>query len=94
MDNGGGNIFRYIEGPDRDPALLKWFDSPHGRDPLGLARSFGLPCYEAFDMTSLKNALDLLYQPHDNAAVLVVRTDAELSPNVLRNYFSALRPTT
>jgi hypothetical protein len=45
-------------------------------------------------MTSLKNALDLLYQPHDNAAVLVVRTDAELSPNVLRNYFSALRPTT
>jgi 2-succinyl-5-enolpyruvyl-6-hydroxy-3-cyclohexene-1-carboxylate synthase len=94
IDNGGGNIFRYIEGPDRDPALLKWFDSPHGRDPLTLARSYGLPCYEAFDMVSLKNALDLLYEPHDTTAVLVVRTDAELSPKVLRNYFSALRPTT
>ncbi len=93
MDNGGGNIFRYIEGPDRDPALLKWFDSPHGRDPLTLVRSYGLPCYEAFDMVSLKHALDLLYEPHDTTAVLVVRTDAELSPKVLRNYFSALRPT-
>lgn len=93
MDNGGGNIFRYIEGPDRDPALLKWFESPHGRDPLGLARSFGLPSYEAFDRASLRNGLEQLYEPHDGPAVLVVRTDAELSPKVLRNYFSALRPT-
>lgn len=92
IDNGGGNIFRYIEGPDRDPALLKWFDSPHGRDPLALARSFGLPAYEAFDRTSLRNALEQLYEPHDGPAVLVVRTDAEVSPKVLRDYFKALRP--
>jgi 2-succinyl-5-enolpyruvyl-6-hydroxy-3-cyclohexene-1-carboxylate synthase len=92
IDNGGGNIFRYIEGPDRDPALLKWFDSPHGRDPLALARSFGLPAYEAFDRASLRNALEQLYEPHDGPAVLVVRTDAEVSPRVLRDYFKALRP--
>lgn len=91
MDNGGGNIFRYIPGPDSDPARLHWFEAPHGRDPLALVRSYGLPSYEAFDRASLKNALEQLYAPHDQPAVLVVRTDAEISPKVLREYFKALR---
>lgn len=91
IDNGGGNIFRYIEGPDKDPTLLKWFDAPHGRDPMTLAKSYGLACYEAFDKTSLKNALEQLYAPHDGPAALVVRTDAEMSPKVLREYFNGLR---
>lgn len=91
IDNGGGNIFRYIEGPDKDPELLNWFEAPHGRDPMELVKSYGLPCYEAVDRASLSNALDLLYAPHDNPAVLVIRTDAELSPKVLREYFRTIR---
>ena len=87
-----GHISFYHMGLYADPALLKWFDSPHGRDPLALAHSFGLPAYEAFDRASLQNALDQLYEPHDGPAVLVVRTDAEVSPRVLRDYFKALRP--
>lgn len=91
IDNGGGNIFRYIPGPDSEPARLHWFEAPHGRDPLALVKSYGLPAYEAFDRASLKAALDQLYEPHEGPAVLVVRTNAELSPKVLREYFKALR---
>lgn len=91
IDNGGGNIFRYIEGPDKDPALLKWFEAPHGRDPMKLATSFDLACYEAKDMASLKTGLEQLYKPHEKPAVLVVRTDAEVSPKVLREYFKRLK---
>ena len=91
IDNSGGNIFRYIEGPDRDPELLHWYEAPHGRDPMALITSYGLPCYEAFDKPSLKHALDQLYEPHDGPAFLVVRTDAEISPKVLRDYFKELR---
>ena len=91
IDNGGGNIFRFIDGPDHDPDLLRWFEAPHGRNPLVVARSYYLPCYEATDMPSLKAALDLLYQPHEKPAVLVVRTPAEVSPVVLRDYFKQLR---
>ncbi len=91
IDNGGGNIFRYIPGPDSDPERLHWFEAPHGRDPMALVKSYGLPAYEAFDMASLKTALDLLYEPHDRPAVLVVRTDPQISPKVLRDYFKALR---
>jgi 2-succinyl-5-enolpyruvyl-6-hydroxy-3-cyclohexene-1-carboxylate synthase len=91
MDNGGGNIFRYIPGPDSLPELLPWFEAPHGRDPAVLARSFGLPTYEAGDGPSLQRALQALFAPHDRPAVLVVRTDAEVSPRVLRDHFAALR---
>jgi hypothetical protein len=39
----------------------------------------------------LNHALDQLYEPHDGPAFLVVRTDAEISPKVLRDYFKELR---
>ena len=91
MDNGGGNIFRFIDGPDKDPALLHWFEAPHGRDPMKLAKAFDLPCREANDDGTLEAGLDWLYGDHGTPAVLVVRTDAELSPKVLREYFNQLR---
>ena len=90
IDNGGGNIFRYIPGPDSDPELLPYFESPHGRDPLALARLHGLSTYEAYDEVSLRHGLEQLLQPHDGPAVLVVRTDARTSPQVLRDHFAAL----
>jgi 2-succinyl-5-enolpyruvyl-6-hydroxy-3-cyclohexene-1-carboxylate synthase len=91
IDNGGGNIFRYIEGPDKDPALLPWFEAPHGRDPLALVKSFDLPWREAKDADALRDGLEWLYGEHAKPAALVVRTDATLSPKVLREYFKKLR---
>ncbi len=91
IDNGGGNIFRYIEGPDHDPELLKWFESPHQRDIPAMVKSFGVPCYTADDKASLVHRLNELYKPHDTPAVLYIRTDAFISPKVLREYFSQLR---
>lgn len=91
IDNRGGNIFRYIEGPDQNPELLKWFEAPHGRDPLALVKSFELPWREAKDADALREGLEWLYIEHTKPAILVVRTDAELSPKVLREYFKKLR---
>ncbi len=91
IDNGGGNIFRYIDGPDRDPDLTPWFESPHRRDIPAMVKSFGLPCYSASDGASLKSALEELYKPHDTPAVLYITTDALVSPKVLREYFEQLR---
>lgn len=92
IDNGGGNIFRYIEGPDSLPELLPWFDSPHGRDIGALAGSYGIPCYAAHDLATLQAALEKLDAPHDTPAVLHITTDAATSPRVLRAYFAGLRP--
>ena len=91
IDNGGGNIFRFIEGPDRDPELLPWFEAPHGRDIARLVKSFGLYHIHAEDAASLAAGLDELYKDHGRPAVLHVTTDARTSPKVLRGYFKQLR---
>ncbi len=91
IDNDGGNIFRVIEGPDKDAELLPWFDAPHGRDIEKLVCSFGLPYYRAHDQASLETALDKLYVQHEKPAVLHITTDAATSPTVLRDYFKRLR---
>ncbi|MBL7985210.1 MAG: hypothetical protein JNM91_09435, partial [Flavobacteriales bacterium] len=93
IDNGGGNIFRYIDGPDRDPELLQWFEAPHTRSIEKLVRSYDLPYYHANDQVSLEAGLDKLYAEHDRPAVLHITTDALTSPQVLRNYFTQLRST-
>lgn len=93
IDNGGGNIFRYIEGPDQDAELLPWFEAPHGRSIEQLVKSFDLPYYYANDHASLESGLDKLYAVHEKAAVLHITTDALTSPQVLRNYFTQLRST-
>lgn len=91
IDNGGGNIFRYIEGPDQDAELLPWFEAPHGRSIEQLVKSFDLPYYYANDHASLESGLDKLYAVHEKAAVLHITTDAQRSPTVLRDYFKQLR---
>ncbi|MBV6406297.1 MAG: 2-succinyl-5-enolpyruvyl-6-hydroxy-3-cyclohexene-1-carboxylic-acid synthase [Flavobacteriales bacterium] len=91
IDNGGGNIFRYIEGPDTDPALLPWFEAPHERSIAKLVRSFDLPYFHATDQPSLEQGLDLLYGAHDRPAVLHITTDAQIAPKVLREHFKQLR---
>lgn len=91
IDNGGGNIFRFIEGPDKNTDLLPWFEAPHGRDIAKLVQSFDLPYHHAHDQASLEAGVDWLYAEHDRPAVLHITTDAAISPQVLRDYFKQLR---
>ena len=91
IDNGGGNIFRYIDGPDKDPDLLKWFEAPHTRNIEKLVKSYDLSYYHANDQASLVIGLDKLYASHTKPAVLHITTDALTSPKVLREYFTNLR---
>jgi 2-succinyl-5-enolpyruvyl-6-hydroxy-3-cyclohexene-1-carboxylate synthase len=99
IDNGGGNIFRYIEGPDQDPALLHWFEAPHGRSIEKLVKSFDLPYHHAGDQASLEVGIEKLYAANtassrlggNKPAVLHITTDALTSPKWLRDHFAQLR---
>lgn len=91
IDNGGGNIFRFIEGPDRDAELLPYFEAPHSRDIEALVKSYRLPYFAANDHPTLIAGLEKLYASHDRPAVLHVKTDPIRSPKILRDYFKQLR---
>jgi 2-succinyl-5-enolpyruvyl-6-hydroxy-3-cyclohexene-1-carboxylate synthase len=56
MNNGGGNIFRIIEGPDTMPELEQFIETPYIPEIQHLAHTFGLDYYAAADESGL-NAL-------------------------------------
>ncbi|MDZ7742389.1 MAG: 2-succinyl-5-enolpyruvyl-6-hydroxy-3-cyclohexene-1-carboxylic-acid synthase [Bacteroidota bacterium] len=91
INNGGGNIFRIIEGPDQTAQLEEFYEAAHQRQARDMAAVYGLACFAASGQEELEKALPGFFSENLNkAAVLEVFTDRELSPRVLRNYFKYL----
>lgn len=84
--NGGGGIFRFINGPSELPEFEKYFEV-HRNIPINLyAKAFGFQYFEADDEKSLITELNNFYKC-DSASILAVYTDGKISADVLKGYF-------
>ena len=91
IDNGGGNIFRIIPGPDRLDELESSFETPQNVDLEQLVTAFGHAVRSADDPASTAEGLDWLMAPSETVRVLVVTTPGEVSAAGLRDYFRLIR---
>ena len=89
INNGGGNIFRVIPGPDRYEELEPYIETSHRFNAEGIAKNFGVNYYPAADQASLLKVLPAFYGPQNNnqPALLEIFTPAVTSAETLRNYF-------
>ena len=89
INNGGGNIFRVIPGPDRYEELEPYIETSHRFNAEGIAKNFGVNYYPAADQASLLKLLPAFYGPQNNnqPALLEIFTPAVTSAETLRNYF-------
>ena len=90
INNQGGGIFRYIDGPDTTNLLETYFEARHQTSARHLASAYQLDYYEAADLTELKQILPTFLAPHNRAVILEVHTPPELSADTLRAYFDSL----
>jgi 2-succinyl-5-enolpyruvyl-6-hydroxy-3-cyclohexene-1-carboxylate synthase len=90
INNGGGNIFRIIEGPDRYDSADDYFVARHNRPLRPTVEAHGILCLEARDAESLKEGLNSLYKS-EHCAVLEVFTTDRVNPGVLKDYFARLK---
>ncbi len=91
INNKGGNIFRIIDGPSSVPELGDFFEAKHNLTTEHLATTFGLNYFNCKDTKDLKNAVNLAYDlTYNQACIIEVETDNELTPEVLKNYFKHL----
>lgn len=92
MSNGGGNIFRIIEGPDTLPELEQFIETPYIPNLQHLARMFGLDYFAASDVSGLRACLPV-FLDHTNKkpALLEVKTPNKTSAATLRDYFKFLQ---
>ncbi len=90
INNEGGNIFRYVKGPDKTNHLGKHFEATHKTSAKLLAQTHGVSYFEASDRAALQQGLTDLYQA-ETTALLEVNTPRETNIDVLKEYFESLR---
>ncbi|MGC8865723.1 MAG: 2-succinyl-5-enolpyruvyl-6-hydroxy-3-cyclohexene-1-carboxylic-acid synthase [Bacteroidales bacterium] len=92
INNGGGNIFRIIEGPDRYQELEPFIETTHQTHAKGLAETFGAEYLRADDFKSLREVLRHRYgKPYQRPAVIEIVTPGPESALILKQYFQNLR---
>jgi 2-succinyl-5-enolpyruvyl-6-hydroxy-3-cyclohexene-1-carboxylate synthase len=84
VDNGGGGIFKIIDGAKREPSVPRFFETPHQRDLLQWVKGWGLTAIELIDPN--QEALENFFV-NDNCQVLVVKTQSEVNPIELDLFF-------
>ncbi len=90
MNNGGGDIFRFIPGPDRVPQRETFFAAAHHWKAEGIAQTFGVRYFKADDENSLKKGLKDFYAEKRRPALLEIFTHREENARMLKNYFRFL----
>ena len=90
VNNGGGGIFRIIEGPDASGWFEPHFEQTHQRSAKGLANMYGLQYFCAAAEAELNNCLQD-WLSSKGLALLEVFTPREQNDIVLDDYFNYLR---
>lgn len=93
INNGGGNIFRIIDGPAAYSELETFIETTHDLNVKGIAENFNIAYCKASDEQELIARLPLFFAPTTSKrpAILEIVTDNKISADILREYFSTLR---
>lgn len=90
INNGGGGIFRYIDGPDQTGALEEFFEASHDTSAEFIAKAFGLDYFQASDLEGLQRELGIFFRNSERPAILEIKSPAVESAATLRAYFKTL----
>ena len=82
LNNGGGNIFRIIDGPNRQPELETFFETKHTFTARATASDAGLAYWEVRNRDQLPMVMDE-FIAHEGAAILEVYTDPNVNKKIL-----------
>lgn len=91
INNGGGNIFRIIPGPDKVPGYPDFFEAPQDLDAGSIAQSFGIDYQLSENESELEEGLNWLFDKNSNARILEVKTPNNESATVLREYLNYIK---
>lgn len=91
FNNGGGDIFKIIPGPDSTNALDEFILTKHHKNAELLAKHFGFGYSKVEDEDTLSRVLDNFFKPDAKAKILEVDTSMIENAAVLKGYFEFLK---
>lgn len=87
MNNGGGGIFKILDGPSQMPELNPYVFTPQNYQFADLAKSYGLNFYQAHDLTEIEKCLS--ETNHQTACALIeIVTDTDNNSKQFKQYKS------
>ncbi len=89
INNNGGGIFRFIDGP-MNTNSLEYFETPHNLKADHIAKTFDLDYFEASSLEELTVSLEAFYK-HDKACILEIFTPQKENAEILKDYFKYLK---
>jgi 2-succinyl-5-enolpyruvyl-6-hydroxy-3-cyclohexene-1-carboxylate synthase len=84
VDNGGGGIFKIIEGAKNEPSVPRFFETPHERDLIQWINGWGLKAVELVEPNV--DALNDFFG-RNQYEVLIVKTHSDVNPIELDLFF-------
>lgn len=91
FNNGGGDIFKIIPGPNKTNALEEFIQTKHQRSAELLAKNFGFSYTKVDDEDTLSRVLDNFFKPDTKPKLLEICTMEIENSEVLKKYFDYLR---
>jgi 2-succinyl-5-enolpyruvyl-6-hydroxy-3-cyclohexene-1-carboxylate synthase len=92
INNGGGGIFRFIDGPDRTSHLEEFFETKHNWNAKYLAKAFNITYTQASTLDELEHELNSFFDySNRRPAILEIFTPSEENGEILRSYFKNLK---
>ncbi len=91
INNGGGDIFRFIPGPDTSILRERFFAARHSRKAEMLAKAFDIVYFKAENETGLLNVLPAFYAENQRPALLEIFTHEQENAQLLKEYFRFLK---
>lgn len=91
INNGGGGIFRIIDGPSKTPQLERFFEAAHTTSAEHICKAHDLKYLKANDLSTLETGMVELLEEAEKPVLLEVFTPKEVNAEVLRNFFKSLK---
>lgn len=91
INNSGGGIFRFINGPSETDELEQFFEAKQSLNAEGIAKTFGLNYIACNNEATFKSALNDFFAPSEKPAIIEVFTPNVENGIILKNYFEYLK---
>ncbi len=90
INNGGGNIFRLIDGPSQGGALDPYQETPHDLNAEDICRTFRVSYSFVDNEIALVSELDTFFESSSQPSLLEIRTPKLENPRIWKAYFKYL----
>lgn len=93
INNGGGDIFNIIPGPQSTPNGDDYFVAKHEQSAAAICKAFDVNYYAAGKLEEIDQQLDIFYdvQENDRPALMEIFTSEENNSAILAKYFNQVK---